>query len=85
MSGPVFGRRRNLPKVRSRRGEFDSHFRLVYTLMPDPDDTTKALFSRFGISNGKQLAGVKRLAKEDECTVSVDNRRNGFLDESLPS
>lgn len=85
MSGPVFRRAKNLPKVRSRRGEFDSHFRLVCTLMPNPDNTTKALSSRFSISDGKQLPGVDRLAKKHECTVGVDNRRNGFLDESLPS
>jgi hypothetical protein len=45
MSGPVFGRRRNSPKLRRRCGEFDSYFRFVCTLMSDFDDTTKALFS----------------------------------------
>jgi hypothetical protein len=47
------------------------------------DDCTGPFLSRFGVADGKQLAGIHALAKNDACTVGADNRRCRLLHEPL--
>jgi len=79
LCGPVVGRKGDAPEARRRLEELNGYFGIATLRSFNLNHPAHLLFFRHEVTDGEQLAGMKRLGGDDQCAVYIDNDSMDFL------
>ena len=73
LCGPVAGRKRDAPEARSRLEELNGYFGIASLSSFNLNHPAHLLFFRDEVTDGEQLADMKRFSGNDQGTMHVDD------------